>query len=235
MHEAALRSVRKAFENRDLLGGDTCSMTHELRLLSAPMLRELIDGGVNTVVVPFGSIEHQGGHLPLGADSLLADAVGREVADRLGAVLAPTLCIGCAEQHERLSGTLTLRCETVRSVAAEQATSLARQGFAVLVLVSTHGGNRPALDAAVLELNELLPGVVVRAPRGDVGPDPGQHSGVWLTSVMMALRPDLVDVARAGSELSEELQRVDPDRGKAAFERFVASIVEGVQIADTSH
>jgi creatinine amidohydrolase/Fe(II)-dependent formamide hydrolase-like protein len=209
-------------------------MTHELTLLSAPMLRELIDGGVDTVVVPFGSIEHQDGHLPLGADSLLADAVGREVADRLGAVLAPTLCIGCAEQHERLSGTLTLRCETVRTVAAEQATSLARQGFAVVVLVSTHGGNRPALDAVVVELNDLLPGVVVCAPRGDVGPDPGRHSGVWLTSVMMALRPDLVHVAGAGSELSQELQRANPHHGRAAFERFVASIVEGVQIANAS-
>jgi hypothetical protein len=76
--------------------------------------------------------------------------------------------------------------------------------------------------------------VVVCAPRGDVGPDPGRHSGVWLTSVMMALRPDLVHVAGAGSELSQELQRANPHHGRAAFERFVASIVEGVQIANAS-
>ena len=210
-------------------------MVHELTRLSAPEVQELIDGRVDTVVVPFGSIEHENGHLPLGADSLLADAVGREVADRLGAVLAPTGYVGCAEQHEHLTGTLTLRHETLRTCAAEQAASLARLGFAVVALVSTHGGNQSALDAAAEDVVKLLPDVVVCVPHGDVGPDPGRHSGAWLTSVMLALHPDLVDLAGAAPELRAELQHADPERGHTAFERFVASVAEAVQIANTSH
>jgi creatinine amidohydrolase/Fe(II)-dependent formamide hydrolase-like protein len=75
--------------------------------------------------------------------------------------------------------------------------------------------------------------VVVCAPHGDVGPDPGQHSGAWLTSVMLALRPDLVELAEAAPEFTAELRRANPERGHTAFERFVASVAEAVQIANT--
>jgi creatinine amidohydrolase/Fe(II)-dependent formamide hydrolase-like protein len=86
---------------------------YELEALTAPRLSALIDAGVSTVVVPFGSIEYQGGHLAIGADSLLADAIGREVASRLGAVLAPTVRVGCADQHVQRVGTMTLQAATL--------------------------------------------------------------------------------------------------------------------------
>ena len=65
-----------------------------LERLTAAAVRQLLGEGSRTVVLPFGSIEHQGGHLPLGTDAMLADAVGAEVAGRLGAILAPTQRIG---------------------------------------------------------------------------------------------------------------------------------------------
>jgi creatinine amidohydrolase len=202
---------------------------YELETLRAPELRRLIDRGVSVAVVPFGSIEHHGGHLAIGADSVLADAVGREVARRLGAVLAPTVRVGCAEQHLRLTGTITLRAGTLTEVAIEQAESLARQGFGLIVLVSTHGGNRAALDAAVTRVNAAPDGAIACAPQGDVGPRPGAHSGQWLTSVMLALRPDLVDVEGAGTELRAELSGTDAARGARHLERYVDSIVQGVR------
>jgi creatinine amidohydrolase/Fe(II)-dependent formamide hydrolase-like protein len=204
-------------------------VAHHLDTLSAPRLREVIDSGIVTVVVPFGSIEHQGGHLPIGADSILADTAGGEVAERLPAVLAPTLSVGCAEQHQNLLGTMTLRATTLTALAVEQAQSLARQRFQVVVLLSTHGGNRGPLDAAVAVLDRSLQDVVTCAPRGDVGPNPGRHSGTWLTSVMLALRPDLVELDRADPELRAELLAVDSKQGSEALERFIASIVAGVR------
>src|SRR4051812_15156424 len=107
---------------------------HELETLTASALRRLIDGGVVTAVVPFGSIEHQGDDLPIGADAILADAVGREVARRVGAVLAPTFRVGCAEQHAQLMGTLTLSAGTLTEVAVEVTESLERHGFTRIVL-----------------------------------------------------------------------------------------------------
>jgi creatinine amidohydrolase len=209
-------------------------VAHRLDMLSARRLRELIDGGIDTVVVPFGSIEHQGGHLPIGADSILADAVGREVAHRLPAVLAPTLYVGCADQHQDLPGTMTLGAATLSALAVEQAKSLARQRFRIVALLSTHGGNRDALDAAVAELDHSLQGTIACAPRGDVGPNPGRHSGAWLTSVMLALRPGLVELERAHPELKRELQAASSKRGYEALERFIASIVRDIRSVVTS-
>ena len=207
---------------------------YELETLTAPALRRLIEGGVSIAVVPFGSIEHQGGHLAISADAVLADAVGREVARRLGAVLAPTLRVGCAEQHAHLTGTITLGPRTLTEVAIELAESLARQGFSLIVLVSTHGGNREVLDSAVSRFNSARRDALACAPEGDVGPHAGAHSGEWLTSVMLALRPDLVDLNSASSDLATELRQADAERGARHIERFVGSIVRGVRALEQS-
>jgi creatinine amidohydrolase len=204
---------------------------YELEALTSPALRRLLDRGVATAIVPFGSIEHQGGHLPLGADALLADMVGREVAARVDAVLAPTVRVGYAEPHMDLTGTLTLRPATLTDVAFEIGESLAKHGFRTIALVSTHGGNAAPLRAAVERLNETLRGARACAPDGDVGPHPGSHSGEWLTSVMVALRPELVDLRAASGDVAAELGPANAERGAVHLERFVTAIVDGVRKA----
>ena len=204
---------------------------HELESLTAPGLRRLLDHGVTTVIVPFGSIEQHGGHLPLGTDALLADIIGREVALRLGAVLAPTVRVGHGEQHMHVPGTLSLRAATLTDLAFDLAASMAKHGFTVIALVSTHGGNVGPLDAAVERINHILDGPTACAPHGDVGPHPGRHSGEWLTSVMLALRPELVQLRAAARELAGELRVASSKRGKIHVERFVDSIVDEVRTA----
>ena len=204
---------------------------YHLEELTAPALRDLLDRGVSVAVMPFGSIEHHGGHLAIGADAMVADAVGREVARELGAVLAPTVRVGDAEQHVQFAGTMSLRAGTLVEVTVELVEGLARSGFRLIVLVCTHGGNRAALDTAVARVRARAGGPVVCAPPGDVGPRPGSHSGEWLTSVMLALRPELVELENAAAELASELEEASAERGARHIERFVASIVEGVRPA----
>jgi creatinine amidohydrolase len=233
-HSAGRGQVAAGVRLAATVGYCSTVAVHELERLTAPELSRLIAGGVSRVVVPFGSIEHQGGHLPLGADAVLADAVGREVARRLGAVLAPTMRVGCAEQHMPLMGTITLRSQTLTDAAVAMAGSLAHHGFRVIVLLSTHGGNAAALRAAAARLDASLEGAIVRAPQGDVGPRPGAHSGEWLTSIMLAIRPDMVHLANASGDLADELQSADAQRGVDHLERFVASIVSDVRSATAS-
>ena len=203
----------------------------DLETLSASQLRRSIAYGTTTAVVPFGSIEHQGAHLPLGADALVADAVGREVATRLDALLVPAFRVGYAAGHAALAGTLSLRAETVSDLACDVARGLARDGVRVIALVSTHGGNFEPLRAAATRLSEELPECVVCVPRGDLGPSPGAHSGEWLTSVMLALRPDLVHIEQAATELAGEVAQAGATRGHEHLERFVASVVAQVSAA----
>jgi creatinine amidohydrolase len=200
----------------------------DLESLSATQLRESIASGTTTAVVPFGSIEHQGAHLPIGADALVADAVGREVATRLDALLAPVFRVGFAAGHATLPGTLSLRGETVSDLACGVAHGLARDGLRVVAFVSTHGGNLEPLQVATTRLSETIPDCVVCAPRGDLGPSPGAHSGEWLTSVVLALRPDLVHLEQAAPELAGEVAQATAARGHEHLERFVASVVAQV-------
>jgi len=196
---------------------------HELELLTAPALRRLLDDGIGTVIVPFGSVEDQSGHLPMGADSLLADLVGREVAARLDAVLAPTIRVGTA------GGALSVAGEMLTDTAVALAETLAAAGFRLIVLLAIHGGNVEPLDVAVARFNERPGSARACAPRGDVGPDPGRHSGRWLTSVMLAFRPEVVDLPAASTSLRAELTEADAQRGVTYFERFVSSIVDAAK------
>jgi creatinine amidohydrolase len=202
----------------------------ELESLTASQLGDSVASGIATAVVPFGSIEHQGPHLPLGADALVADAVGLEVANRLNALLLPSFRVGCATEHAALAGTLSLSAETIGDLGWGIAQGLARDGVRVIAFVSTHGGNLEPLRAAAARLNDTLPACVVCAPRGDLGPTPGAHSGEWLTSVMLALRPELVWIEQAPAELADELGRASPERGREHLERFVASVVAQVPV-----
>ena len=200
-----------------------------LEELSSSELRRVVESGVVTAVVPFGSVEGHGGHLPVGSDALLADVVGEAVADRLGAVLAPTVRIGSAEVHMQEPGTLSVPPETLCDLALHIARSLIRHGFRVIVLLSTHGGNQAVLEGAARQLNEQHPEVLACAPRGDVGPAPGARSGEWLTSVMLVVRPDLVDVESADADVKNEAHAATAERGAHNLERFLSAMVETVR------
>jgi creatinine amidohydrolase len=252
---------------------------YELEQMTSPELRNLIDKGVATVVLPIGSIEQHGKHMPLGTDAILGDEIGRRAAERLGAVLAPTVRVGCAEHHMAFPGTMTLSHDTLRDVAVEMATSLARHGFRRIVLLPTHGGNFAPVRAAVEQLNGTLDGTTAFSPAGDFARDviggaagsvseksgitPGQsgaHSGEWETSIMLVLRPDLVEMAGAEigytGDMAEGIRRMyeervgvealspngvmgdptlaDADRGEAYLERFVSAVVANVERAQAA-
>jgi creatinine amidohydrolase len=201
----------------------------KLEELSSSELRRVVESGVATAVVPFGSVEGHGGHLPVGSDALLADVVGEAVADRLGAVLAPTVRVGCAEAQVQEPGTLSVPAETLCDLALNIARRLITDGFRVIVLLSTHGGNQAILEGAARQLNEQHPEVLACAPRGDVGPAPGARSGEWLTSVMLVVRPDLVNVESADADVKDEARAATAERGAHNLERFVSAMVETVR------
>lgn len=122
-------------------------------------------------------------------------------------------------------------CGHLSETASYVACSLIRHGFSVIGLISTHGANGPALDESARHPNERHPDVVVCAPRGDVGEDPAQHAGAWLTSVMLAIRPDWVRLACVEAGLRDEISTATAASGADHLERFLSSIVNQVQEA----
>ncbi len=183
-----------------------------LERMTWPEVRAEVEKGRNTVVVPFGALEQHGPHLPLGTDAIFGDELGRAVAERLDAFLAPTVRVGCSRHHMAFAGTMTVAEETFHLIVSDIVTALAAHGFRRLVLLPTHGGNFRPLGDAVAKLGPMegvktvtfpdvsaLLGAVmpVAAELGITSAEGGVHAGEWETSMMLALRPDLVQMGRA--------------------------------------
>ena len=183
--------------------------SHRLADLTWPEVEQRLAAGARTAVVPLGATEQHGPHLPLSVDALIADALAERFCAAVpGALQAPALAIGCSPEHLDFAGTLSLAPATLAAVLGDVVASLARHGFQRVVVFSAHGGN----DAALGEAEPLLRAraaparlTVVRgidrigkvwqaaSAREGVGPAAsGHHAGEFETSIMAALRPDLV-------------------------------------------
>jgi creatinine amidohydrolase len=186
-----------------------------------------IENGRDTVVVPFGSTEQHGRHMPLGTDAVLGDEFGWALADRLDAFLAPTVRFGCSEHHLSFAGTISLSDETFQGIVIDVVASLSCHGFRRIVLLPTHGGNfKPLADAfdelkpvenvkiiAFTDLEALVNTAFKSSNASGVNPaQSGAHSGEWETSLMLALRPDQVKMDQAITgfvgPLSEIMEKV---------------------------
>jgi creatinine amidohydrolase len=111
-------------------------------------------GTTPVAVVPCGSVEQHGPHLPCGTDSIAAELVARALAERLGALYAPFCPYGVTPIHAGHPGTISLRRHTYELLVSDVCGELVRMGVRTLVLVNWHEGNTPSLDAVATELQE---------------------------------------------------------------------------------
>jgi creatinine amidohydrolase len=100
------------------------------------------------VIVPAGSTEAHGPHMPLDTDTHQADTVARLLAERVSAVVAPALPYGYAEMWMGFPGTITLSPETFQTVLAEVCGSLVRGGFRRIMILNGHRPNGTSVDVA---------------------------------------------------------------------------------------
>ena len=171
------------------------------------------------VVVPLGSIEQHGRHLPLSVDTTQVTAMAERAQAELGdaALFLPTLWLGCSEHHRDFPGTVSvppsLYSEMIKSVAR----SVLRAGFTRIFFLNGHGGNETpgaqALTELVGEDDAADAAYLVFASWWQVGRDaltPQQHDMTtpaishaceFETSMMLALRPELVDLPAAREQV----------------------------------
>jgi creatinine amidohydrolase len=156
------------------------------------------------VIVPFGTVEQHGSHLPLSTDTLQASAVASKAAERVKVIVAPPVHYGQCSSTRNHPGTVTLSGDTLRSVAKDIITSFAGHGFMRIILFSGHAGRihmaalRETAEACVQANRDLKLAVIcdldlVKEVSGDLLETPRDgHAGEIETSRMMYLHPDTV-------------------------------------------
>ena len=169
---------------------------------------------------PIGAVEQHGPHLPLSVDHVVAHESARAAVAACGeeadAWLLPTLSISKSDEHAWSPGSLWLSSETLLAVVADVGRSVAATGAERLVFLNAHGGNTALLAVACRELRRRF-GLRTFLVHPFVPPDHGGvatsadelgmgiHGGHDETSVMLHLRPDLVNMDRAVRRVPEAL------------------------------
>jgi len=179
-----------------------------LEELTWPLVEKAMKDGYKTVLVPVGSIEQHGHHLPLATDSLMGEALAKRLAEKLGKTLvAPVLRPGCSVHHLAFPGSLSVSEETLMAMISDVCFSLDHHGFENIILLPSHGGNfapvatvtqeiAPELKANLIAMGALM-GLIAKkqeaaVEKGIPRETVGGHACSGETSIIMAVRPDLV-------------------------------------------
>jgi creatinine amidohydrolase len=168
-------------------------------------------------VLPVGTTEQHGPHLPLVTDVLTATEMSRLAVERIPeeAVLLPSVYYSFNEHHMDFPGTIAIAGETIVRYVTDIGTSLARHGFHKILIVNGHGSNVPFLDIAARNITNttnsiaamaswwsLIPKDVITAHRESEYPGGMAHGCELETSVLLYLRPDLVQMDKAEKDIS---------------------------------
>jgi len=174
--------------------------------LTMPEFEASRDKG-KTVILPVGSVEEHGPHLPLGTDTFHALELARRVAQERAVLVAPPLFYGVCRSTREHPGTVSLAGDTLRALVRDLGREFYRQGFSNLVILSGHAGGThmaalleagealleelPEIRVAVVNILDLLREVLTDNPqlvstKGDA------HAGEVETALMLAAYPPLV-------------------------------------------
>jgi creatinine amidohydrolase len=188
--------------------------------LTWPEMREAISSQP-AVLVPFGTVEDHGPHLPLNTDNVIVEAICLDAARRApGEMLVmPTVAYGLDEHHMDFPGTVSVDMQTLLTLVADVAISPARHGFTHVLIVNGHGSNASIADLAarrvVLETSivcgAMSPNAAIDPTLAEPtlsemrrsGPGGVAHAGEYETAMMLHLRPDLVQMDRAVHEIGQ--------------------------------
>jgi creatinine amidohydrolase len=184
----------------------------EWRKLRAEQLREKARADA-IVILPVASLEQHGPHLPVEVDSMLGETIAIRAARKMvaagqQAVVLPVLWTGLSEHHMSFGGTVTLDFPTFSAVIEGVCRSVLRDGFKRIVLLNAHGGNENALRTITDELTPKLGVPIVQftywyaaaVAIAEILETQSAllHACEAETSMMLAVRPELVAMDRAG-------------------------------------
>ena len=179
-------------------------------ILPTSTSRDEAERSSSIAVLPVGSFEQHGDHLPLATDALIACLIAAEVADAYQLMSLPPITITCSHEHASWPGTVSISARTLNAVINDIADSLRTSGVGGLLIVNGHGGNY-VLSNVVQEASVQGPVMALFPSRDDWRDSRAaagmqsdshldMHAGELETSLMLHAYPELV---RAGFETGD--------------------------------
>jgi creatinine amidohydrolase len=211
--------------------------------------RDAVDADT-VAVIPVGSIELEGPHLPLGVDTIVARALARSLDGIPGVLIGPTLPIGYSKWFMPFAGTISLELETLIRVLGEYAASLIAHGVRRLVFFNAHRGNNAAIEAVahtlIAEKKVRVGMLSVWKLVNDLAANPENgiverrftHAGEAMTSVILALAPEMVMAEKMSADRVKSPAGsafvVKNSLGETEFQRSVQIVFQDIrQVTDT--
>ncbi len=181
-----------------------------------PEIREAVAQN-RVAVLPVGTVEQHGPHLPLVTDVLTSTEMSRMAVERIPqeAVLMPSVYYSFNEHHLDFPGTIAVEGPTIINYVTDIGKSLAHHGFRKILLVNGHGSNVPFLDVAARNITNkseavcamaswwsLIPKTLFKQLRESEYPGGMAHGCELETSVLLYLRSDLVQMDKAEKDIN---------------------------------
>jgi creatinine amidohydrolase len=160
---------------------------------------------------PLGSLEESGPHLPLGLDTIVSEEIAKRVAEKLPVLVLPAIPVGYSEWHGGFPGTLNISVATLTQMLREICGDLVDQGVNRIVFISPHLGNETPILVVANELRKKSLARMAMFNLWTIANEMAKdidtlvekkitHAGEIFASVMLYLRPDLVDMQKAVKE-----------------------------------
>jgi len=231
--------------------------------LNHPQVKSLVAHGMDMVILPLGAVEQHSLHLPLNVDWLIAQEVARGVSALTQVPVLPAIPYGHSSNHRGFPGTYSLKPETFQKIIEEMCDWIHAEGFRRVLFVNGNLPNQFPLQSAIANSGVKYADLRMRAMSWwDINPELRTwfstdesygrcHANVAETSLMLHLRPDLVDMSKTyrmvgqglrpffhypHSAVSRDGHQGDPSTataaaGKRYFEMAIASLAEQVKAA----
>jgi len=165
----------------------------------------------DTILIPIGAVEPQGSHLPLGTDTIAAKYAALKVGEKANVVVAPAIPIGYSAWFKGFPGLMSLRKETLTEVLRQYCRSLAASGFTRQIFFSPHFGNNDVIAEVGVELRNEgvrvaminlwhVTNQIIKNKNLEFKEAHFTHAGEVMTSIMMAIAPEMVKMETAVAE-----------------------------------
>jgi len=166
--------------------------------------------GTKMAIIPTGSTEQHGPHLPLGTDFLIADYLAKKVAEKIDVVVTPVIPVGFAHYHTSFEGTLSVNPEVLSSYYQGIVDSLISYGITHILFINGHGGNMESLGNVCRNLR--IRGITAAylqwweiAGKLNKKWQAIAHGDIIETSLMLLISPDNVKLDRAAVPINKKL------------------------------